>query len=127
MRKLYLLLGVLTLTYACQTPEPMSVQQRTPAVMSPAAISEQVDTQLQSEVPFRWDQVSNDFLWNVVMQSDSLLVVGYKPSEVSDMDVRLHEISVQDDRWSSAMSRIKQSIQRTYDDLGAGLDVEEEV
>ncbi|MEM9325514.1 MAG: S8/S53 family peptidase, partial [Bacteroidota bacterium] len=91
------------------------------------AISEQVDTQLQSEVPFRWDQVSNDFLWNVVMQSDSLLVVGYKPSEVSDVDVRLHEINVQDDRWSSAVSRIKQNIQRTYDDLGAGLDVEEEV
>jgi len=128
IRKIALqVLGILAL-YACKpTPETLTEQPRQPEVMTKQAISEAIDASLRQEAPYRWEDATSDFLWNVTIHKDSIITVGYQPEGFTNIDERLHEIDGQSIAWRRALDRVKISVQKVYDDLGAGLDVEDRV
>ncbi len=128
MKRLNTLLIGLSVIYGCQTlPESDTQQPRNPSSLSREDIARHIDSQLEQQTPFYWDGVSSDFLWNVVVQEDSTMVIGYQPADYTDIDSRIHEVDPGDSDWRFSLSTVKRSIQQTYDRLGADLDVEEEV
>ena len=128
MRKLAtLLVGILVL-YGCQpTPETLTQQPRQPKAMTSLAISEAIDEGLRQQSPFNWQAASTDLLWNAAMQEDSLLVIGYQPEGFTRIDEQIHAIDVQSASWRGALDRVKVSVQNVYDELGVGLDIEDQV
>jgi subtilisin family serine protease len=55
---------------------------------------------------FHWTYADDHMLWSAVVQSDSLVTIGYKPAGLDRIDDIIHQISLNDDAWKTARNKI---------------------
>ena len=115
-----LMLGLVLLAVACQperplpadtTPDEMAV---TPpdltvrgdyapldgrAPMTPAGINRLVLHSLETTQAFHWANVDDYVAWSALVQSDSILSIGYQPADFVNLSAHIHEINVDAPEW----------------------------
>ena len=136
MQRIYYLfaLGLLLGFVACQpsssiqgedVPLP-SVELRTLQEIEPLAgqpplsreaINRQVVQSLHERNEFRWDFVDDRTVWSAVVQSDSVISIGYQPEGFENLDQRIHEIDVNQGEWKAVRLALLDYIEQEYNRL----------
>ena len=105
MKKLFYCLPWLLVGIACTSDDEVVVSQPTPSLSESlpiATIDHTIRTLLDKQGEFAWDQATTDLLWSAAVQSDSVLFVGYQPSNIPNVDKNLHTITIADPAWTGA-------------------------
>ncbi|MFM1931924.1 MAG: hypothetical protein RL226_1227, partial [Bacteroidota bacterium] len=77
-----------------------SEMPRTPAApLNDATLENTFLQRLQERGVIRWQESSDLELWSAVVQSDSLVVVGYQPAGYSDIEQSMHLVDVTQGEW----------------------------
>lgn len=74
--------------------------------LSKMEIDDFVFQKLDEQSTFSWDMTDNLMLWSAVVQSDSIVTIGYQPANESNIDQRLHIIDLQSEKWQKARALI---------------------
>lgn len=69
--------------------------------LSKNEINAQVQSSLDRGEIFNWKNVDDKTLWSAVVQSDSLVSVGYSPAHLVDLEDIIHEIDVKSGEWKA--------------------------
>lgn len=110
MKKLYLIFIALCLA-ACHPEETIfSPQAEQPDLLPVAKIDYLIQETLAQEGAFAWSQVAEEVLWSALVQSDSVLLVGYQPAGEQLVNQKLHTITVADPAWVQAKERVLDQI-----------------
>lgn len=64
-------------------------------------IDQEAERLLHSEGVIRWDRMSTEMLWSAALQSDSLMVIGYRPNGYAEIESIMHEIDVNESKWKA--------------------------
>ncbi len=111
----FLFLIFLVFVIACQVDDTvappahdyvpdLSLTEAFPALDDPvpipvSLINREVWEQVHTTGPFHWDQANDKMLWSAVVQSDSLISIGYAVEGMQDLESTIHEIDVNDADW----------------------------
>lgn len=111
----FLFLVFLVLVVACQVDDTvappaqdyvpdLSLTEAFPPLDDPtptpvSLINREVWEQVHATGPYHWDQANDKMLWSAVVQSDSLVSIGYTLGGMKDLQAHIHEIDVNDADW----------------------------
>ena len=62
--------------------------------------------QLHKTGPFHWSQASDEQLWSAVVQSDSMVAIGYTLEGLPNLDETIHLIDIQKEEWQKVKNDI---------------------
>ncbi|MEO1450334.1 MAG: hypothetical protein AAFV07_12455, partial [Bacteroidota bacterium] len=94
--------------------------------MTRGAIDRLVQIELHEKGEFRWDAVDDYVLWSAVVQSDSLVSIGYQPEGFENLWEVIHEIDVKDPEWAGVKRALIDFIlERLAADTGVRVDEED--
>ncbi|PSL45614.1 subtilase family protein [Chitinophaga niastensis] len=65
-----------------------------------------IRAQWEKNHQFDWKTASDSLLWSALVQSDSVLSVGYQPAGFSDLANKIHAIDVTDANWKSTRAQV---------------------
>ncbi|MEM7660024.1 MAG: S8/S53 family peptidase [Bacteroidota bacterium] len=124
-----LLAGFVLLAVACQTDNPLQEEPLELAITAPdltvqgnyppldgkdpltvQQINRQVLANLFEHDEFRWTMVDDHARWSAVVQSDSIVSIGYQPEAFSNLKDYIHEIDVESPEWRVVREAIIQYI-----------------
>ncbi|MFN7118999.1 MAG: S8 family peptidase [Saprospiraceae bacterium] len=71
-----------------------------------AEIDRFVNQQLEATGEFWWKSADEHMLWSAVVQSDSILSIGYQPVGEQNINGRLHLIDIQDENWKKVRTKL---------------------
>ena len=75
---------------------------RTPSSpLSIEEINQKALRQLQSNGIVKWDLMDDTALWSAIVQTDSLVSIGYQPEGFSGIENSIHEIDVKAEKWNN--------------------------
>lgn len=93
--------------YSCSDEvNEVAPEQQTPDIISHAEIDQIIINSLQQTDEFNWSDVSDQVLWSALIQSDSIITIGYQPAGESNINSRISEIKVTDPEWQKASEEI---------------------
>jgi len=88
--------------------------------LSKTEINAQVQKSLDRGEVFNWKNVDDRTLWSAIVQSDSLVSIGYAPENLGDIDAIIHEVNVKSGQWKAvydALTRyILENVKKTTQD-----------
>jgi subtilisin family serine protease len=108
MNKIYLLALLVWCLAACH-PEEFVVNPSTelPDPLTVNEIDHIIQNILHEEGGFDWSQVSDDVLWSALINSDSVLMIGYRPaSQAEEAIPDLSTINIAEPAWQSAKEQL---------------------
>lgn len=97
-----------------RTSDDFLLAQQEP--LSTGEIDEIVMSTLRENGTFKWDMVSDEVAWSALVQSDSLLSIGYKPAAEKDINDRMHLINLDDPQWRTARLNVMKKIVELQND-----------
>lgn len=110
MKNLYLILTALFLA-ACHSEEPIvSPKSEQPNPLPVSEIDRHIQESLEQEGRFAWSDVSDEMLWSALVQSDSVLLIGYQPEGERDVADKLHTITATNPAWAQAKEKVLHEI-----------------
>lgn len=106
MRRLTIGMPLLFLALACSEEQAVAPEiiQQDPIAQS--EIDKTIITSLRQSNEFNWSSVSDEMIWSALIHSDSILTVGYRPANETNINGRISEIDVNDDRWSETAEEL---------------------
>jgi serine protease len=127
-KSILLLLVVFTLTRCSE--EQLTVQDQLVAQQEPlteSEINQIVIQKLEQNNEFKWEMVNSTVLWSALVNSDSMLVVGYQPEGEGNISGRVHQIDINDKDWSAAKSNLLDEVVSSINKKGLVTTSQEEV
>lgn len=112
MRKNCFYLFCLLLFFGCSKEQiDQSISTPNPKEPMPSAdIQVLVENELKQNDQFSWDRVDDHVLWSALVNSDSILSIGYAPQDAGDISDRIHLINVNSPEWKAAYDKVLQEI-----------------
>lgn len=122
---LLLLVFALSCSKDYVTPTPSQAELTAPEnPMSREAINELIINDLKAKNDFRWDDANDQVIWSATLLGDSVLTVGYKPADEGDLEHTIHQIDLNDERWTEAKNRVIEAIERQLEiETGAPVSI----
>ena len=74
---------------------------------------------LQEKGDFIWMEQSDELLFSALIQGDSILTIGYKPTDLAEPNSRIGLESLNDPSWKSSSEKILEMIQETLKKNGS--------
>ncbi|MEL6718264.1 MAG: S8/S53 family peptidase [Bacteroidota bacterium] len=65
--------------------------------------------ELNQEV-FQWDEETDEFIWSVLVNSDSMVSIGYRPLVEERIRARIHTLDLEDQNWKEIRAHIIDTI-----------------
>lgn len=110
-----------------QESDVLPIQQRQVVQLSQQQVSSQIDDILMQHSEFEWRMASTEIVWNVLVNHDSTLVIGYQPDGFDEVNEKIHEIDLQSQLWTEARTNVIVQIQQVYDQLDMNKIAREQV
>ncbi|MEO9870428.1 S8 family peptidase [Ekhidna sp.] len=98
------LLAFLLLACTDETSLAPEIEQQDP--IAKAKIDKTIIASLQNTDEFNWRDVSDEMIWSALVHSDSVLSIGYRPANESDINGRISEIDIEQEAWIEASDAI---------------------
>ncbi|MCC6410294.1 MAG: S8/S53 family peptidase, partial [Saprospiraceae bacterium] len=100
---LILIFALVLFAGACRKNEPAPE-------LAPTGTTTELDdlirAKLESEGRFEWQWASDEQVWTALTNSDHVMSVGYQPEGEQNVRDRIHEININDSRWSAARQSV---------------------
>ena len=91
--------------------DQITTQEQTPdEPIKRMEIDAQVFELLNKHGEFRWSMVDDHTAWSGLVLSDNMLSIGYKPADVNNTHEIIHEIDINDEKWSAARNQVINTI-----------------
>ena len=74
--------------------------------MPKAEINAFINQSLEKNEVFRWEKASDFMLWSAIVQSDSIVAIGYQAPGTTNIKEKMHQINIQDDAWKQVKMEI---------------------
>lgn len=91
---------------ACSKEELGSPQTPQIDPVSKTDLNEFILDYLKKNGPFRWSAASDQQLWSAVVQSDSLVAIGYSLPDQQDLSETMHLVDIQQEEWVAVKNQI---------------------
>ncbi len=106
--KKYITISVfgLLLIVSCNKAKVAVDEQASPAKFSSKQIDDFIRQTIAAEHKFEWSSASDEMVWSALQESDHILSVGYKPSEVKNEEIKLEDISLNNSKWKEAKNQV---------------------
>ncbi|MEH0153082.1 S8 family serine peptidase [Limibacter armeniacum] len=82
------------------------IQEVQEQLMTRQEIDKAIINSLQTSDEFNWNQASDRMLWSALLQGDSILTIGYKPTDESDISKRMANIDISQDQWKATKNEV---------------------
>ncbi|MEL6865859.1 MAG: S8/S53 family peptidase [Bacteroidota bacterium] len=69
--------------------------------MPKSEIDAEIKKQLDHGTVYNWNMASDQLLWSALVQSDSIVALGYQTSNTENIKDKIHEIDPQEPTWSA--------------------------
>ncbi len=127
IKRITLFTLVLVLGFSCNQEEYQVVQPTTEpaeqrAPMTKSAINDFVGQQLLRHDKFEWTMADDYMVYSAVVQTDSVVAIGYKPARAGSIDDKMHTIDLQDADWAAAREKVLTYAVRRMNELFPGND-----
>lgn len=106
LKSLLSLLVLILLIGACSKVEIDGPQEPQQDPIPKAELNAFIIDQLHKTGPFHWSQASDEQLWSAVVQSDSLIAIGYTLENLPNLDETIHLIDIQKEEWQKVKNDI---------------------
>jgi subtilisin family serine protease len=111
MKKITFFILVLIATLSCKREEKAELiinplTQNPSKAFEPAVINDVILRQLYRNDRFEWSMTDPLTVWSAAVQSDSILSIGFQPSNEKEVANRLHQIDVQQKQWRAVRDKI---------------------
>ena len=118
MKKLsYVALAISLFLAGCASDEPVvNPPSESPELLPVATIDRTIRTLLEKEQSFSWENVSTNVLWSALVQSDSVVAIGYHPTGESSINKRMHELQLSDPAWQQAKENLLTELRKITQD-----------
>lgn len=108
------------ITFSCKQEEtPMDPQSKLVEEQQKLIPSSEIDQiilkSIQETGDFLWMDQSDQLIWSALVQSDSVLTVGYSPAQLESPHSRIGIESVQDPNWQASAVKVLDRVQETLD------------
>ena len=105
MKKNHILLvfALVLFVGACRKNEPAPGLVPTGATTD---LDDLIRIKLETEGRFEWQWASDEQVWTALTNSDQVMSVGYQPEGEQNVRARIHEIDINDSRWSAARQSV---------------------
>ncbi|NRB65287.1 MAG: S8/S53 family peptidase, partial [Saprospiraceae bacterium] len=130
-KRLTLFSLLIAFTFACSKDnfavleaESEPAVQRTP--MAKSQINEFVEQQLFRHDKFEWQMADDYMVYSAAVQTDSIVAVGYKPSDFVNLDEKIHTIDLSSPEWLSAKEKVMAYVVKRMNQLYPGNDFKQE-
>ena len=114
MRKNTLLLALVAILFfnACKKAGNISndISTNEKEILSTKTIDAFIFSQLQQHNKFEWNTASDEMVWSALQQSDKIMSIGYKPVDETNVESRLSNINIKDEKWQKAKQQVLQMI-----------------
>jgi subtilisin family serine protease len=78
--------------------------------LSNQQINKFIQNQLSEKGSFDWKDATDEMVWSALVNTDSIMSVGYKPTDENSIDGRQSAINISDDKWKAAKQQVLQLI-----------------
>ena len=68
--------------------------------MPKQAIDKQIKAELDEGLVYNWKIASDHVLWSALIQSDSVLALGYQPATAINIEQQIHTIDIREKEWT---------------------------
>ncbi len=108
-KKTYIALSVVMISLAACPKEKITeqsaadVQEPLTKVALNAIIKNEIET--KNDV-FHWKNANDHVLWSSVVQSDSIVSIGYQPKGFTQIQDKIHQINIQEPEWSNIKNKL---------------------
>jgi Subtilase family len=112
MKKVFALLMLTSFIISCKKDlqEQQVDEVKADPIKSITEINNFIKTKLETTGKFEWSTASDEIIWSALQHSDKIAAVGYKPVNETNIDLRLHNININDAAWVAAKENILQII-----------------
>ncbi len=112
---------VLVVLLGCQKeqlePDRPQTEQAIPTdPLSRAAVNDIILEHLDRQQDFRWDMVNTEVIWSAALLTDSVLTIGFKPTDEGDIHTKMHQINLGDSRWVDARQQVIDAIEKVQEE-----------
>ncbi|MEM9834837.1 MAG: S8 family serine peptidase [Bacteroidota bacterium] len=92
---------------ACQSEEPIAeIFTTNPEPLTTAEIDLVIQNALHQNDGFDWSQVPDEVLWSALVQSDSVLTIGYQPTSTDEATLDISTINITEPAWQAAKNQL---------------------
>ncbi|WP_212004914.1 S8 family serine peptidase [Chitinophaga sp. HK235] len=105
-----------------ETPLQANAPQSVEGVVPKSVINAQVYEILKKTGGFDWKMVNDNVVWSALVQSDSILSVGYQPDGTTDISKQLGRIDVNSSEWAAARQQVLNIILENEQNKGSKLE-----
>ncbi|SFD45648.1 Serine protease, subtilisin family [Chitinophaga sp. CF118] len=106
MKSTYIIAACLLFSSCTKTETRFQVFRNPSTVIPKADINNFVEEQLKQHEYFDWKMAGDTMTWSALIQSDSVLSIGYQPAGVRDLDKKIHTIDFKSAAWKEARADI---------------------
>jgi len=64
----------------------------------------------QNQEIFQWDEQADEFIWSVLVNSDSMVSIGYRPVSEEKIRARIHTLDLEDQKWKEVRENVMDTI-----------------
>ncbi|WP_296704875.1 S8 family serine peptidase [Algoriphagus sp.] len=119
------LLFIALFTFSCEQEDttPMVTQDSAEEQLQKIIPSPEIDQiilqSLRERGDFLWMSQSDELIWSALVQSDSILTIGYSPAAMESPNARIGIESVQSPEWQESAQKILGMISETIERTGS--------
>ncbi|MDN3204561.1 S8 family peptidase [Algoriphagus sediminis] len=102
---------ILAIVFACNQEEEPQLAPSVPdsaqsSLIPQSELDQLILKSIQETGDFVWMDQTDEVIWSALVQSDSILTIGYQPASTENINARMGEISVGDPQWSAAAQKV---------------------
>lgn len=117
----FLLVSVLF--YSCQQEEDISSplpppQAEQSTIIPQSEIDQLILKSLNETGDFIWMDQSDELIWSALVQSDSILTIGYQPATSDNINARIGKEALDSQPWTDAASKVITQVSETIQTKG---------
>ncbi len=117
----FLLLAIIT--FSCSQEEEPQLQPTVPdsqqsKLIPQSELDQLILKSIQETGDFIWMDQTDEVIWSALVQSDSILTIGYQPAGSENLNARIGQISVSDPQWVAAAQKVITQVNETRTSRG---------
>ncbi|MEO8770859.1 MAG: S8/S53 family peptidase [Ferruginibacter sp.] len=123
MKKILFFSLMSVVLFSCKKTSVTTDEKANVELISTANIDAFIKDQLSQHDQFLWSAASDVMVWSALQQSDNIMSVGYKPSNVNNIDNSIQNIDINSSEWKDARGKVLQMILQSEQELDASITV----
>lgn len=127
IQKIIMFTALISLISCFEEPVELEQHKQEDVLLTKSAIDKIIVDGLKANDAFNWNSVDDNVIWSALIHSDSILTVGYRPVDITDVNSRIANINVKSKKWSNALGAVLDRTLTTIREKGSSQIASEDI